>query len=83
MSILGANPDGPTLFRFLPVLYGRPAEELVELDGLVGGDAGLVLRGLRPQPEVDVLLKPAPLRLLALRTIFTFIIQNDHIPLCN
>ena len=76
MSILGANPDGPTLFRFLPVLDGRPAEELVELDGLVGGDAGLVLRGLRPQPEVDVLLKPAPLRLLALRTIFTLIIQN-------
>ena len=50
----------------VPVLDGRPAEELVELDGLVCGDAGLVLRGLRPQPEVDVLLQPAPLRLLAL-----------------
>ena len=65
MSTLGANPGGPTQFR-LPVLDGGPAEELVELDGLVGGDAGLVLRGLRPQPEVDVLLQPAPLRLLAL-----------------
>ena len=48
------------------MLDGCSAEELVELDGLVGGDAGLVLRGLRAQPEVDVLLQPAPLRLLAL-----------------
>ena len=52
----------------LPVLDGRAAEVLVQLDGLVGGDAGLVLRRLRAQPEVDVLLqaRAAP-RLLALQ----------------
>ena len=50
----------------VPVLDGRPAEELVELDGLVGGDASLVLRGLRAQPEVDVLFQAAALGFLAL-----------------
>ena len=48
------------------MLDGRPSEELVQLDRLVGGDAGLVLRGLRAQPEVDVLLQAAPLGFLAL-----------------
>ena len=51
----------------VPVLDGRPAEELVELDGLVGGDTSLVLRGLRAQPEVDVLLQAATLGFLALK----------------
>ena len=50
----------------LPVLDGRAAEVLVQLDGLVGGDAGLVLRGLRAQPEVDVLFQAAALGFLAL-----------------
>ena len=48
------------------MLDGRPSEELVQLDRLVGGDAGLVLRGLRAQPEVDVLFQAAALGFLAL-----------------
>jgi hypothetical protein len=38
----------------LAVLDRRTAELVVELDSLVGGGAGLVLRGVRAEPEVDV-----------------------------
>lgn len=52
----------------LSVLDGRPAQEVVQLDRLVGGHAGLVLAGLIAQPEVDVLLQPRPLGLADLKT---------------
>ena len=64
----------------VPVLDGRPAEELVELDGLVGGDASLVLRGLRAQPEVDVLFHTAAPGFLALQLR---VYQWSHVGYCD
>ena len=39
----------------LAVLDRDPTEGVVELDRLDGGGAGLVLGGLSPQPEVEVI----------------------------
>ena len=66
MSTLGVNPDVPTQFRFLPVLDGGPAEEVVQLDGLVRRDGRFVLAGVLAQPEVDVLLQTGALHVLNL-----------------
>jgi hypothetical protein len=38
----------------LTVLNRLGAEQVVEFDGLVGGSAGLVLRGVLAEPEVDI-----------------------------
>ncbi|TKW52751.1 hypothetical protein CTA1_7516 [Colletotrichum tanaceti] len=42
----------------LAVLRRGAAQELVELDRLVGGRAGLVLRGVGAEPEEDVVAQP-------------------------
>ena len=41
----------------LPVLDGRPSQEVIQLHRLVRGHSCLVLSGFLAQPEVDVLLQ--------------------------
>ncbi len=61
----------------LSVLHGNPAQRVVELDRLDGGGAGLVLRGLRAQPEVEVPRQAAPALIgLVRRKEKTFFLRN-------
>ncbi len=64
---VGEEPVGLVPLH-LPVLDGGPAQEVVQLHRLVGGDGGLVLGRLLAQPEVDVLLQAAASSCLDLRS---------------
>ena len=53
-----ALEPGGLVILHLPVLDRPAAEAVVQLNGLDGGRAGLVLGRLRPEPEVEVPVEP-------------------------